>query len=79
MSNALAILIAVVASLLIGAGAMWLWNRFRRKKGEKEARDAVDDSISNDADREKIQKEIEERIKKNEEIRKRLEEKLKNM
>lgn len=79
MSSTLGILIAIVVSLLLGAGGMWLWNRLRRREGEAAAKVAVENSIKSDADREKIQKEIQERIKKNEEIRKRLEEKLKSL
>lgn len=77
--NVLAIVIAIVVALLLGAGGMWLWNRFRRRKGEEEAMEAVDNSIKNDEARKKIQKEIQDRIRKNEEIRKRLEEKLRGL
>ena len=77
--NILGYLITIIVCLGIGGGGMWFWNKKRRMKFQDEAESGVEDSIKNDADREKIKKAIEERIKKNEEIRNKLKEKLKNI
>lgn len=77
--NILGYLITIVVALLGGAGGMWFWNKKRRMQFQDEAEDGVDDSIKNDADRERVKKLIAERIKKNEEIRNKLKEKLKNV
>lgn len=74
--NILGTLITIVVCLLAGAGGMWFWNKKRRMKFQDEAEDGVEESIKNDADRERVKKLIQERIKKNEEIRKKLKEKL---
>jgi len=77
--NILGYLITIIIALLGGAGGMWFWNKKRRMKFQDEAEGGVEDSINNDADREAVKKQIEDRIKKNEEIRNRLKDKLKGL
>lgn len=77
MSPILGYLITIVICLLGGAGGMWFWNKKRRMRFQDEAEEGVEESIENDADRENVKKLIAARIKKNEEIRKKLQEKLK--
>jgi LPXTG-motif cell wall-anchored protein len=77
--NAIWVIVIVIVALVAGAAGGYFFFKKRKNQKEEQAQDAIDNSISNDADRERIKKEIEARIKENERIRQELMNKLKKV
>lgn len=80
MNSIVAILIAILISLLAGSSAMWYYLiKVRKNKIEETARAVLKDSEEEDSDRDAIRLAIQDRIDKNEEIRKKLQKKLEQL
>lgn len=69
-------IIAIIIAFLAGGAIVWAVNKMRRNKAADNAAKASEDSKDNDVNREDVLRDIEEVIKKNEEIRNKIRDKL---
>ena len=77
MSTGIIIAIVAVVSLGIGAVGVYLFNKFRKNEKTDEANHLVGESEANDEKRNEIKSKIEQQIEKNKELQEKLSEKLK--
>lgn len=68
--------VGILVAFLAGGAIVWLYNKLRRNKAQDDAEKASEESKDNDPDREDVLHDIDEVIKKNEEIRKKIKDKL---
>lgn len=70
MNTIITILVAILTSLGLGGFASWFYFiKYKKNKAEDKAKETVKDSKKQDKSREEIKKDIDEQIKKNKEIR----------
>jgi len=70
MNTIITILVSIFVSLGLGGFASWFYFiKYKKNKIEDAAKDTVKDSKEQDKNREEIKKDIEDQIKKNKEIR----------
>lgn len=66
-------IIAIVVAFLGGGSAVWAFHKLRRNKAAEGGEEAIKDSKDSDSKRDEVLHDIDETIKKNKEIRDKIE------